>query len=183
MSDYREKLCPTNPQKKKDAEAIIRFICELQPRRKVDDARAGSQGLELPTADAECLAMLHHYRNCVTHRDLIRIWPEDTWVRFNRDRGCYEYVNEYQKGESTYQQQLDGQRFWIKLPNRIKGNKFRLLVHVLDDLNHFGRETVTKLLQLGGIPFELPDGITARHHQKGCHFHHRLFKLCSLNHL
>ena len=32
-------------------------------------------------------------------------------------------------------------------------------MHVLDDLNRFGRETVTKLFQLGGIPFNLPDGM------------------------
>ena len=158
VTKYREKLCPRNPQKEKDAEAIIRFICELQPKRKVDDA--GSQGLELPTETAECLAMLHHYRNCVTHRDLIRIRPEDTWLQFNRDRARgYEYVSESQKEESTYQQQLDGQRFWIKLPDIIKGNPFRLLVHVLDSLNHFGRETVVELLRLGGISFEPPDGM------------------------
>ena len=157
VTEHRKRLCRTNPQKEKDAEAIVRYICELQPKRKLDDA--GSQDLELPTADAECLAMLHYYRNCVTHRNLILFPPERTWVRFNRDRGCYEYVNESQKGESTYLQQLDGQRFWIKLPNRIKGNKFRLLVHVLDDLNRFGRKTVTKLLQLGGIQFEPPDGM------------------------
>ena len=154
VTKYRKELCRTNPQKEKDAEAIIRYICELQPKRKVDDA--GSQDLELPTVEAECLAMLHYYRNCVTHRDLIRFWPEDTWVRFNRDRGCYEFVNESRKGESTYLQKLDGQRFWIKLPDIIKRSPFRLLVHVLNGLNHFGRETVTKLLQLGGIPFELP---------------------------
>ena len=153
VTKYRKELCRTNPQKEKDAEAIIRYICELQPKRKVDDA--GSQDLELPTVEAECLAMLHYYRNCVTHRDLIRFWPEDTWVRFNRDRGCYEFVNESQKGESTYLQKLDGQRFWIDI---IKGNPFRLLMHVLNDLNRFGK-TVTKLLRLGGIPFELPDGM------------------------
>lgn len=154
VSDHRKELCQKNPQKEKDAEAIIQFICELQPKRKLDNA--GSQGLELTTADAQCLAMLHYYRNCVTHRDLIRFWPEDTWVRFNEDCGCYEFVNESRKGESTYLQKLDGQRFWIKLPDIIKRSPFRLLVHVLNGLNHFGRETVTKLLQLGGIPFELP---------------------------
>ena len=116
VTDHGKKLCRTNPQKKKDAEAVIEFICELQPKRKVDDAKSREdQDRKLPSEDAECLAMLHHYRNCVTHRDLILFPPERTWVQFNRERGCYEYVNESQKRVATYQQELGGQRFWIRV--------------------------------------------------------------------
>ena len=45
------------------------------------------------------------------------------------------------------------------MPDRIKVNKFRLLVDVLDKLNHVGRKAVAELLKRGGIPFEPPDGM------------------------
>ena len=81
-------------------------------------------------------------------------------MQFNRDTGSYEYVSEAQKREGTDWQQLDGQRFWIILPGIIKGEeRHRLLSHVLNDLQKFVRETIKKLFQLGGIQFQLPEGM------------------------
>ena len=118
----------------KVAEEILGVICKLQPKCKVDaagrpvnakrmvdvDDEVFEGNAEVFDWDAECLAMLHFYRNCVTHRDLIQFQSETSWVQFNRDTRSYEFVSEPQKGEGTYCQQLDGQCFWIELPGIIK---------------------------------------------------------------
>lgn len=167
VSKHLINLCQSNQRMEKDAEAIIRYIRELQPKRKgstgeVVEHKEDEEGaVEVLEGDAECLAMLYFYRNCVIHRDLIRFLPETSWVQFNQATGCYQYVNESQKkGEGTYWQQLDGQRFWIELPGCIKGEeRHRLLSHVLHDLQCFVRKTFAKLLQLGGIQFQIPNGM------------------------
>ena len=171
---HLKNLCKSNPQKVKLAEEVLGVICKLQPKCKVDavgkpvnakrmvgvDDEVFEGNAEVFDWDAACLAMLHFYRNCVTHRDLIQFQSETSWVQFNRDTGSYEYVSETQKGEGTYCQQLDGQRFWIELPGIIKGEKrHRLLLHVLNDLQKFVRETIKKLFPPDEIQFQLPEGM------------------------
>ena len=174
VRDNVKILCKNNPQKVKVAEEILEVICKLQPKSKVDaagnpvnakrmvevDGEVFEGDAEVFDWDQECLAMLHYYRNRVTHRNPILIPPQTTCVQFNWDTGLYEVVTEPQKREGTYCQQLDGQCFWIELPGIFKGEKrHRLLLHVLNDLQKFVRETIKKLFPPDEIQFQLPEGM------------------------
>ena len=80
---HLEKLCKNNQQKAKVAEEILGVICKLQPKCKVDavgkpvnakrmvevDGEVFEGDTEVFDRDQECLAMIHYYRNRVTHRD------------------------------------------------------------------------------------------------------------------
>ena len=62
---------------------IIEFFLELQPKLHV--ATSGSIiKLEIPEGDVESLAILHYFRNCSTHRSLIRVEQKEVWIEFNQ---------------------------------------------------------------------------------------------------
>lgn len=162
MREKRENLCRNNPQKEKAAEDVAQFICSLQPTVEVnlDGSLVPGGGPQVSEKGAKCLAMLHFYRNCVTHRGLILFPRETSWTQFNEATGSYELVKESEKREGTYSQQLDGQQIWIELPGIIRGSKgHMLLLHMLDTLNSFVRNTFAELLRCDGITVTLPDGM------------------------
>ena len=160
VTEKRQKLCRDNPQKEEVAKKVAELICSLQPTVEVkpDGSLVEGGDLQVFEEGAKCLAMLHFYRNCVTHRDLILFPLETSWVQFNKATGSYEIVKESEKREDT-SQQLVGQQFWIELPGIIRESKrHMLLLHVLDRLKCFVEETFTMLLKYDGIKVTLPDG-------------------------
>lgn len=161
MKDKAKILCSESgdPAKMKDAEGIIRdIILPLQPTVKVDGSGVGgSLTPQVSGKDAECLAMLHFFRNCVTHRDLIVFERETLWAEYGKATGVYTLVKESGKQEGVAYYPLEGNHFWIELPPTIeREDKPMMLLHMLDNFGAFVQETFTAMLQRAGIAYNLP---------------------------
>jgi len=110
-------------------------------------------GRQIPQGDAECFAILHHFRNCTTHRGLIRFHNEDMLVEINHNTREIKIVQESEKQEDNnfYHVSLP-KGYCIQIPKDIRSTKskslssFRLLVEVLDGLLKFVKNTTSELL-------------------------------------
>lgn len=135
------------------AKAVGKFILTLQPTLEVDAGGKKSANGPEASGNAKQLAMLHSYRNCVTHRDLIIFVREAVEVEYNKTSGKCKLVTESQKerGDFDYYK-LQGPDFWIELPDTVRGEtRHRSVLKVLPELRCFVRKTITTLLQIAGI--------------------------------
>ena len=128
---------------------IGEVILAVQPKLEVDSS--GSVGE--PTISGgyeESFALLHFYRNCSAHRDLIRFLPEKSWVEINQATREIKLVRERQEQEGYFYYELD-KGYWVHLPEVIarregNGHESRLLLDVLHQLISFVTKTASKLL-------------------------------------
>ena len=103
----------------------------------------------LPNSPAESLFLLHYYRNCVAHRELIHIETTRMWIEVNRAKRDTKIVEN--KGEDTdnhiYLPIEKGD--WVKLPDDLiqaKDHGYRPLEEVLCQLKAFVLNTIGQLL-------------------------------------
>ena len=90
--------------------------------------------------------ILHYFRNCSTHRDLIHFLLEQSWVEINQTTREIRLVKERQEQEGFYYYNLD-KGYWIHLPEDVIGKMDnRLLLEVLDQLFKFVQRITSKLL-------------------------------------
>ena len=156
VEEKAKHLGGSNPPQ--EAVAISQFILELQPTVEVDSSGKETGSGPQVSGDAQCLAMLHFYRNCVTHRNLIHFHPDTLWVELSEHNRHYKLVKESEKQEGFNYYRLQGQYFWIELPDIIEGKeRHKPLLPELWILWHFVQGTFTKLLQLARI--KPPDGM------------------------
>ena len=103
--------------------------------------------------DAQMLAMLHYYRNCVTHRELIRFVHETVYVQVDVATGICNLIKEHERKKDMHNYRLEGAYFWIEMPDMISGTKYRKLLTVLEDLSSFVKTCQDHLLQYAGIHY------------------------------
>ena len=99
------------------------------------------------TLDQTSFAILHYFRNCCTHRDLIHFLPEESWVEINQTTREIKLVKKRQEREGFYYYTL-GEGYWIHLPEGVIGTvkDDRLFLEVLHQLFEFVKRITSKLL-------------------------------------
>ena len=127
-------------------------IVGVQPKLEVDSSGVviGDGEPTISGGDEESFALLHFYRNCSAHRDLIRFLPEKSWVEINQRTREIKLVRERQEQEGYFYYELD-KGYWVHLPEAIarpegNGHESRLLLEVLHQLISFVTKTTSKLL-------------------------------------
>ena len=127
-------------------------IVGVQPKLEVDSSGVviGDGEPTVSGGDEESFALLHFYRNCSAHRDLIRFLPEKSWVEINQRTREIKLVRERQEQEGYFYYELD-KGYWVHLPEAIarregNGHESRLLLEVLHQLISFVTKTTSKLL-------------------------------------
>lgn len=131
---------------------IGEVILAVQPKLEVNGSGAviGDGEPTISGGDEESFALLHFYRNCSTHRDLIRFLPEKSWVEINQRTREIKLVRERQEQEGFFYRELD-KGYWVHLPEAIArreddGHDSRLLLEVLHQMMTFVKKTTSKLL-------------------------------------
>lgn len=136
---------------------IGKVILEVQPKVEVDGAEVGGNEPQVSPGAEESMALLHFYRNCCTHRDLIRFVPEKSRVEINQMTRETRLVP---TKENAQDQDRDGffyyeleQGYWIALPAHVgRENESRLVMDVLQQLKEFVIRTANKLLFFSLLP-------------------------------
>ena len=147
-------------------------ILSVQPKLQVGkDGRpvdnegqpTDSDDPKISTLDEESFALLHHFRNYSTHRDLIHFLPEKSWVEINQATREIKLVKEQQEREGFYYYTLD-KGYWIHLPEDVIIGKDcdRLLLDVLHQLLEFVKGITRKLLSIARLL--LPKHILEHHY-------------------
>ena len=110
-------------------------------------------------------ALLHYFRNCSTHRDLISFLPEKSWVEINQTTREIKLVKEHQEREGFYYYTLD-KGYWIHIPEDVIGTMKddRLLLEVLHQLLDFVKSITSRLLSSALL---LPPKYILEHHFDG----------------
>lgn len=156
--EQTSRLCQNNSVR---AKRCIEYILSLQPKLKVNAAGgAEGGGPQVFGSDAELLAMLHHYRNCVTHRGLICFTCEGYRFEYDLNTRSKRFcaASEKREGPRIMYMDVPSKFYWIKMPGIIKEEKRRPLEMVLEALFAFVRSTFNTLLEFAGIQYMLPNG-------------------------
>lgn len=126
---------------------IGEVILTVQPKLSVDSAGNPIERDCGQTKDEESFVLLHFYRNCVTHKDLIRFVPEKSWIEINQTTREHKLVRERQEREGYFYHELK-MGYWLQLPELPgqQDNAPRLLLDVLYQLISFVKRTSSKLL-------------------------------------
>ena len=131
---------------------IGEVVVGVQPKLEVDDSGAvvGDGEATVSSGNEESFALLHFYRNCSAHKDLIRFLPEKSWVEINQSTRETKLVKERREQEGYFYYELD-KGYWVNLPETITKREYnehdsRLLLDVLHQLMNFVTKTASKLL-------------------------------------
>ena len=141
---------------------IIEAILSVQPKKIVDK---GGKEIEkmIPEGHGESLAILHYFRNCSTHRSLIRFEPEEVWLEFNQTTGEVNLVPRKEKREDDktfyYLREPLGKGYILQLPEGLyaeQKNRYNLIPVVLDRLVNHVKSLTEKLLSAAFLLDEIP---------------------------
>ena len=131
---------------------IIEHILAVQPKKIVSKSGAEVKK-EIPVGGGESLALLHYFRNCSTHRNLIHFTPKEVWIEFNQITGEVHFVPTEEKKDDKnkkfyYYQDKALKGYILHLPEglAVKGTRCRLLPVVLDKLVTFVKNFSERLL-------------------------------------
>ena len=122
-------------------------ILSLQPKLPVDNSGAPIGKLQIQPGDEESFALLHFYRNCAAHKDLITFMSKESWLEINqRTRETRPVTERRDNHEGYYYRHIDKAGLWIQLPGSIP-EPSRFLIDVLTQLKDFVVSTANRLLQ------------------------------------
>ena len=131
---------------------IGEVILGMQPKLEVDGSGAVIGGGEptIAPGDQESFALLHSFRNCAAHKDLIRFVPKKSWVEIDQCTREVKLVRERREQQGFFYYELD-RGYWVHLPDSIAGREpdgygSRLLMDVLQQLMNFVTKVSSKLL-------------------------------------
>ena len=141
-------------------------ILSVQPKMIVDSSGTPQTvKAKVQPGDEESFALLHYYRNCAAHKDLITFMPRKSVIEINQSTRVTRLVTSVEKREGCFCMELDRPGFWIQLPSSIS-EPSRLLVDVLTQLRDFVVSTASQLLRSALL---LPSAKSIlEHHIEGC---------------
>ena len=144
-------------------------IVSVQPKLTVDSSGAPIGKAEVRPGVEESLALLHFYRNCAAHKDLITFMSKKSFVEINQTTRETRLVTEMKDDHEGYFYKDLDKGFWIQLPGSISSSIYepnRLLVDVLKQLQNFVVSTASRLLRSALL---LPSAKSILvHHVHGC---------------
>ena len=128
-------------------------ILGIQPKVRVDNRGDIVEVVgPLPGSDEESFALLHFYRNCVAHKDLICFLPKKTWVEINQNTREVKLITSDHPPDRPgfYCREME-KGYWLQIPEslgraELQIDSQRLLLDVLKQLLCFVRMIVGKLL-------------------------------------
>ena len=145
---------------------IDKTILSLQPKLPVDNSGAPIGKVQIQSGAAESFALLHFYRNCAAHKDLITFISKKSWVEINQTTREIQLVTERKDNhEGYFYKEFDKAGLWIQLPGSIPSSDrepSRLLTDVLTQLKTFVVSTASRLLQ-SALLLPLEKGILECH--------------------
>ena len=143
------------------------IIVDMQPKKIVSSSGAsvtGTENAKIQPGVQESFALLHYYRNCAAHKDLITFTSRKSVIEINQSTRVTRLVTSTEKRPGYFYMDLDKPGFWIQLPSSIS-EPSRLLVDVLTQLQDFVVNTASQLLRSALL---LPSAKTIlEHHIKG----------------
>ena len=126
-------------------------LLSVQPKMTLHESgKPLADKAEIRLGDEESFALLHFYRNCSAHKDLITFMPKKSWVEINQTTRETKLVTEKRVDYAGYFYKELDKGLWIQLPGSIPSSDSepnRLLVDVLKQLQHFVVSTVSRLLR------------------------------------
>ena len=144
-------------------------ILSVQPKMIVDSSGTPQTvKAKVQLGDEESFALLHYYRNCAAHKDLITFMPRKSVIEINQSTRVTRLVTSVEKREGCFCMELDKPGFWIQLPSSISEPPMesRLLMDVLTQLRDFVVNTASRLLRSALL---LPSAKSIlEHHIEGC---------------
>ena len=144
-------------------------ILNVQPKIIVGSSGTPQTGkAEVKPGVEESLALLHYYRNCAAHKDLITFMPKKSLIEINQDTREIRLVTEKKEdNEGYFYMELEKPGFWIQLPSLTSIREpSRLLVDLLHQLRDFVVSTASRLLR-SALLVPSPKSIL-EHHVDGC---------------
>ena len=122
------------------------IIINLQPKKIVSSSGAFvTENAKIQPGVQESFALLHYYRNCAAHKDLITFTSRKSVIEINQSTRVTRLVTSTEKRPGYFHMDLDKPGFWIQLPSSIS-EPSRLLVDVLTQLQDFVVSTASQLL-------------------------------------
>ena len=122
-------------------------IINVQPKMIISSSGAAVTGrAEIQPGVQESFALLHYYRNCAAHKDLITFRPGKSVIEIDQSTRVTQLVTSTKKRDGYFYQDLDKPGFWIQLPSSMS-DPSRLLVDVLTQLQNFVVSTASQLLR------------------------------------
>lgn len=129
---------------------IGKVIVSVQPKLRVGASGAAIGDIHVQ-GDEESLHLLHFYRNCAAHKDLITFMSRKSWVEINQTTREIRLVTERKDDHDGYFYRDLEKGFWIQMPGSITSstsvNETRFLIEVLDQLRKFVVNTASRLLR------------------------------------
>ena len=126
-------------------------ILSLQTKLPVNDSGTPIGEVQIQPGDEESFALLHFYRNCAAHKDLITFMSKESWVEINqRTRETRLVTEKRDDHEGYFYKDVDKAGLWIQLPGSIPSSVHepsRILIDVLTQLKNFVVSTASRLLQ------------------------------------
>ena len=106
------------------------IIVDLQPKKIVSSSGASvTENAKIQPGVQESFALLHYYRNCAAHKDLITFTSRKSVIEINQSTRVTQLVTSTEKRPGYFYMDLDKPGFWIQLPSSIS-EPSRLLVDV-----------------------------------------------------
>jgi hypothetical protein len=124
-------------------------ILNVQPKMIVGRSGAPETGkVVIQPGDEESFALLHYYRNCAAHKDLIRFMLRNSVIEIDQSTRVTRLVTSTERRDDCFYMELDRPGFWIQLPSLTSiSEPSRLLVDVLTQLRKFVVSTASQLLR------------------------------------
>ena len=94
-------------------------ILKIQPTQPVNDDGSPNGGIDISTVDQESFAILHHFRNCCTHRNIIQFSSGEVFAEINTETETVRFLNGRPRDKPGYITRSASKGYWIALPKRV----------------------------------------------------------------
>jgi len=155
---------------------ITDVILAVQPKLSMQRNNKGGLeakecGKQVPKGEAESFAILHYFRNCATHRGIIKFYPEEMAIEVNQTTKEIKlaFAKDIQSNNTCESYYL-GKGYCVFLPEDVTSTQqscYRLLEGLLDQVVNFVKNTTHKLLSaaflLDGMNGDLLANFTPSH--------------------
>ena len=121
-----------------------RILEKLQPMEESENRL----GLKIQAGDQQSIALLHYFRNCTTHRSLVKCLTKQSWVEINQSTREVSLVTDQRRNKDGFFYRDLGKGYWVILPEHIvaENDSVRLLLDIIHQLKAFVIKTSSQLL-------------------------------------
>ena len=125
------------------------YVLKAQPKIQVDTSGHGASTPDVTKgSNHESFLMLHFYRNCAAHKDLVRFAPREAYAEINQKTREIKLVTNREERDGYHYHKIN-RGYWIQLPEVSAHDQGepRLLLDALHQMNRFVQRTCSTLLR------------------------------------